>query len=271
MTRQLLRHFRYLNSKMVDSFLGVIEEGLSDEETNTYTSQGGKGAEANIGLPAASAKVGGQRANSTERQRVLRDSPEMRFDRLIRKLESDPDTYDYEEILDPTESFPRLSAGTMLLAEGYVSVPAPIQYLSQPEMFRPMLDMFDQIEPLARVFGAQVDEMPDPEQVRAMRGVTESFALDTVMVCDLGPGELSIAGKLEKDHLREMPDGDLRVVGKVSKKWAAGQKHSLLALPGASMLSRAQRRGGSVSQDPVDEEMTLRGPALTIDVLAIYR
>lgn len=67
-----------------------------------------------------------------------------------------------------------------------------------------------------------------------------------------------------------MPEGEAVVIGKVARRWMSGESHSLLALPGATILSRKQRRNTPIAVDS-DDENILQGPALTLDVLAIYR
>jgi len=43
-----------------------------------------------------------------------------------------------------------------------------------------------------------------------------------------------------------------------------------MALPGATLMNRSQRRNASQPVDP-DDENVLRGPAITLDILVIYR
>lgn len=48
----MFRRFLYLNEQVVDSYLGVVEEGLSDELTRRSSTKGGRGDEADRTLRA---------------------------------------------------------------------------------------------------------------------------------------------------------------------------------------------------------------------------
>jgi hypothetical protein len=82
-------------------------------------------------------------------------------------------------------------------------------------------------------------------------------------------GGLRLAGKLEREYVREIPDGEVTIVGKVTRRWKEGEHYSLMALPGAALLSRSQRRAAKPVEP--DKEDVLHGPAVTQDILAIFR
>lgn len=84
-----------------------------------------------------------------------------------------------------------------------------------------------------------------------------------------------VAGQLMPQHMRVAVDdleGEVRIVGKITRKVKPGERHPLLALPGSNILSREKRRelarkGPSSESD----DSWVTGPAVILDVLAIYR
>lgn len=266
----MLRRFLYLNEQVVDSYLGVVEGGLSDEVTRRNTSRGGRGGEAGVGFKGATAKYTGEREHAEEEERRVRDTPEQRFDRLLTAIEQDPDEYGYEEVLDLTDAFSRISVGTVITVDCDIEVPQMVRLLRQPEQLDQMVDMMDKLRPLAAMLGKNADDLPTPEQTEAVRQVSRVFRSDVVVVGEVDEESPRIAGKLEQAYVREIPEGEAKIVGKVARKWGPDESHSLLALPGASLLSRSQRRRNN-PEASTDKTDSLRGPALSLDILAIYR
>jgi hypothetical protein len=144
-----------------------------------------------------------------------------------------------------------------------------VKLFANPEQATAMFDMIEAVRPAAGLFGQSLDDLPDESQVSAMRGVMGAMRSDLVVVGDQDLDGPSIAGKLNRDYLRDSPEGLVTVVGKVAKRWDEGTSHSLVALPGASLMTRRQRRARS--RDVGSDEDVLHGPALTLDVLAIFR
>jgi hypothetical protein len=264
----MLRRFLYLNETTVDSYLGVIEGGLSDETRRRMGERGTRGGDAGIKASVAAAKFSGQREHSQEEENVIRDTPEWRFDRLMNELESDPERWNYERILESEGMFDRLSTGLLMAVDCEIEVPPMSRLFAQPDQLSDMLDVLEDLGPLASAFGGSLEGMPDPEQIRAVRSFTK-LKTDLVIVGDVDESAPRLAGKLDQSHLREMPDGEATLVGKVSRRWKEGEHYPLMALPGAALMSRAQRRNAE-PVDP-DDENVLPGPAITLDVLAIFR
>lgn len=82
-----------------------------------------------------------------------------------------------------------------------------------------------------------------------------------------------VAARLGSGHVRD-PDleGYVRVIGKVAQRWPENRWKPLLALPGASLLPRKERKALEAKKPTKDDEDAyLEGPAVMLDVLAIYR
>jgi hypothetical protein len=157
----------------------------------------------------------------------------------------------------------------MIRLDCELEVPPTVKLFANPEQTTAMFDMIEAIRPAAGLFGENLDDLPDESQVSAMRGVIGAMRSDLVVIGDQDLDGPSIAGKLNRDYIRDSPEGLVTAVGKVAKRWDEGTSHSLLALPGASLMTRRQRR--ERSRDAESDEDVLCGPALTLDVLAIFR
>lgn len=262
----MLRRFLYLNEKVLDGYLSAAEGGLADQVVRRQSSERTKGGHLGVGAYGvdAQASVGRDRVEA-ETQR-LRETPEQRFDRLMQILDSEPDHYSYEEALDLADTFPCLAVGSFVSVDCEIEVPAPVRLLAQPEEVGQLLDLMDVMRSVAPVLGEDAEGLPSGQQTAAIRSFTKALKSDLIVVgeqCDGGP---KVVGKLQSDYVREVPDGDARVVGKVTRIWSQGERHALMALPGASLLSREQRRKAELSLN----DNVVEGPAVTLDVLAIY-
>lgn len=266
----MLRRFLYLNSEAVDSYLGVVEGGLTDSSRRRETIRGTGGANARLGTSNLGAGISRERESSDEHERTIHETPEQRFDRLVTALAADPDRFGYEDVVDLGDAFNRCGIGTMVSVDCDIEVPQAVRLFAQPEQLDDMLGMLDVIRPLAGMFGLDDDTLPSESQTQAVRSLASTLRFDLVFVGEVDENAPRIAGKLERTHLRELPEGEATVVGKVARRWAAGDSHPLLGLPGASLMSRKQRRASSPVTG-LDDDSILRGPALTLDVLAVFR
>lgn len=263
----MLRRFLYLDEVALESYLSAIEGGLSDEARHRREHQQGRSGSAGARAGPFTGEFSRGNGASMEDERVVRETPESRIDRLLSALEEDPETWRYEHVLDLEDAFDRLPVGYMMRIDCELEIPPSVQLLAEPERANDMFDMIEAMRPAAGLLGQSADELPDADQVTAMRGMLGAMRSDLVVVGDQAPDGPSIAGRLNREYLRDSPEGEATVVGKVAKRWDEGTSHSLVALPGASLLTRRQRREGGIGGD----EDQLHGPALTVDVLAIYR
>ncbi|MGH8909763.1 MAG: DUF6414 family protein [Egibacteraceae bacterium] len=265
----MLRRFLYLDERALESYLGAVEGGLSDEMLQRRKQRGGRGGNARTRIGAISAGISGEREDSQEDERRIRETPEQRFDRLMGALEATPDEYGYEQVLDIADAFERLPVGLTIAVDCEIEVPPTVQLFAQPDQLEAMLGLMSAIKPLARLMGENIEGLPDEHEVAAVRDFVGAMKSDLVIVGEQEDDAPKVAGKLDKRYVRDLPEGEARVVGKVARRWSEGESHSLLALPGASLLPRKERRRAAFGT--ADEDSVLRGPALTLDILAIYR
>lgn len=142
--------------------------------------------------------------------------------------------------------------------------------MSQPDQLDDMLNMLDALRPMASMLGEELKGLPGENETNAVRSFGKAMKSDVVVVGDQEDDGPKVTGKLNKEYVRDSIEGEVFILGKVARKWKDSESHSLLALPGASLMSRQQRRQAA-RQQPKDDENTLTGPARTLDILAIYR
>jgi hypothetical protein len=119
---------------------------------------------------------------------------------------------------------------------------------------------------VAPLLGKDAEKLPTGAQTAAIRGFAHALKSDLVVVGDQGQGGPKVVGKLLSQYVHEIPEGDACIVGKVTRLWARGERHALMSLPGAPFLGREQRRKAELKLD----DSAVEGPAVTLDVLAIF-
>ncbi|MGW0366660.1 DUF6414 family protein [Streptomyces sp. NPDC002990] len=257
-----LPRFLYLDEKSLNEYLSVVEEGISDE--SRHRTQDG------AGVPAEGLGFAAGEAGSSERERVIRETASQRFIRLVSALASDAGRWNYRDIDSLQAEFEQVGIMDFLHGQFEVEVPPMVQLMSQPEQLSDMLDLLEAFRPMASLMGQDVHGMPGQEETAAMRGFAKAMKSDIVIVGDQEEGGPKVTGKLTKEYVKDSIEGEVFILGKVAKKWKEGESHPLMALPGASLMSREQRRQAARKPQKSDAE-TVTGPALTLDILAIYR
>jgi hypothetical protein len=105
-----------------------------------------------------------------------------------------------------------------------------------------------------------------------MRFMANNLGNDQVLVGEPDSESWRVAGKLLASNINGEIDGLARVVGKVSTIWQKEEWKPLLSLPGANLIPREQRRKLERTKPTEDQQDNwLEGPALMLDVLAVYR
>ncbi|UIZ15738.1 DUF6414 family protein [Streptomyces sp. R527F] len=258
-----LPRFLYLDEKALSEYLSVVEKGISDESRRRQTQSAPGSPPEGVGeLPAD--------ASSHEEERVVRETASQRFIRLVSALDTDANKWRYRDIDNLSDVFDELKIMDFLHGHFEVEIPPVIQLMSQPNQLGDMLDMLEAFAPMASLMGQEVDGLPGKAETTAMRGFAKTMKSDVVVVGYQGDTDPQVSGKLNSEYLRDAIEGEVFILGKISRKWKEGESHSLLALPGASLMSREQRRKAA-RQPKEDDETMLTGPALTLDILAIYR
>jgi hypothetical protein len=102
--------------------------------------------------------------------------------------------------------------------------------------------------------------------------MADALGADLVAVGEFEDSDWKVAAQLTGEYIRAQVEGPAQFVGKVSKQWPEGQGRHLLALPGTTLLPRRERRAleGKKPDDP-DDDSFLNGPAVMLDLLAVWR
>ena len=165
-----------------------------------------------------------------------------------------------------------IGIGALVDIECEVYVPQVIQALSAQGGLTDALDTMDVLMPFADLFGLDTSNLPEPRQREAMRTVSTRLAGDQVLVGERADSEWRVAGRLLSHHVRGDIEGVARVVGKVSAVWKVGTWKPLLSLPGLNLMSREQRRRLERTRPSESQQNSyLEGPAVMLDLLAVYR
>jgi len=264
----MLKTFMYLNETTLDSYLSSLEDGLRDSiEAKTSKSSSVRG-KAGVGVVA----VGGDQEDLREETTSRSDTASSRFERLQRLARADVEASGWIDVLSADGDLTDIGIGALIEIECEIYIPEVIKALSPVGGMAQALGQLQEIAPLMAQFGGDMSKLPGSDKLDAMKGLANSLGADAMLVGEPADSKWQVAGKLLDAHLRGEIDGYARVVGKVSSVLRDGEWKPLLALPGMNLLSRAQRRDMErKGPDAGQEANWLRGPALMLDVLAVYR
>lgn len=263
----MLRNFLYLNTVALDGYMSAIEDGLRTGSESERNSSRDKGLGAN-----AKVASGKMEWSTGDIQRTRgQDTPEARFARLIDAAEKSPEPLGWIDVLDPENDLNQAGYGAMIAGEAEFFTPHMVGLLANGDLGRG-LDLIDQLEPFADVFGFDRKGIPDKKQRNAMRSSISAINADLVVVGEFDSSDWKIAGQLSRDYIRDRIEGPARFVGKIARRWPAGEGRHLLALPGTTLLSRHERRALEQKRpDKDDDDSFVNGPAMMLDILAVWR
>jgi hypothetical protein len=264
----MLKNFIYLNEPALDNYLSALEDGLRgsvEARTAKTSSVSGK-------LGVTGAGIGGDHERQQEETTSRTDTASARFERLQRLAREDVEASGWVDVVDPETDLSGLGTGALIELECEVFVPEIIKMLSPGGGLARAVDQIQSLAQIAPAFGSPLIGMPEQGQLDAMKGFASALGGDAVFVGEPDGTDRRVAGKLLDQYLKVEVEGFARVVGKVSAQWGKGQWKPLLSLPGMNLQSREQRRAMErKGPDEGQEQNWLEGPAIMLDVLAIYR
>lgn len=264
----MLKNFIYLNEPALDSYLSALEDGLRGSvqaKTAKSSSISGKAGVAGVG-------VGGDHERQQEETTSRTDTAAARFERLQKLALEDVEASGWVDVVDPDTDLNGLGTGALIEIECEIYVPEIVKALSPSGGLAKAIGQIEAFAQIAPAFGTELTGMPGQGQLDAMKSVAGLLGGDAMFVGEPNDTDWHVAGKLLDSYLQGEVEGYAKVVGKVSTQWGTGQWKPLLALPGMNLLSRDKRRemerkGPNEGQ----EQNWLEGPAIMLDVLAIYR
>ncbi|MCU0152382.1 hypothetical protein [Curtobacterium poinsettiae] len=265
----MLRSFLYLNEPTLNGYLSALEDGLrtaAEHRSSQTSSLGAKGGIAGIGAQ-------GEKGSDDETSRSYEDTSEARFERFMDLCSQNVDRSGWVDIVDGDTDFDAAGAGSLLEFDCEAYVPQMIRSLSSTGGMGQAIQMMQSLGPLLNSMRPGSVELPPSEQVQAVSSVSSLMGDDLVIVGERDDTDWRVTGRLISKNIRDSEvDGPARIVGKVASVIPEGEYKSLLALPGMNLLSREQRRAqAKTGPKPGEEDNWVSGPALTLDILAIYR
>lgn len=259
----------YLDSVALNQYVGAVEGGLVSESTFRAKSTGSGKAGVDVKVVNAS----GERAHEDEQSRTLTDTDEARFDRLVVAAQGRPDELAWVDVVQPDTDFEDIGIGAIVSWECDIYVPQIVQAIASSGEGASAVKMMEDLLPSAEVLGVDVEGMPDIAQLKAVSGFVDGLDASLLVVGEDDATDWTIAGHLGEEALRggEL-DGRAIVVGKVSRVVSVGRWKPFLTFPGMNLMPRDQRRKKErEAPSPGKEDEYLHGPALVLDILAIYR
>jgi len=160
----------------------------------------------------------------------------------------------------------------MIDVECEVYVPDVIKALSSSGGITQALDALEALLPAAQTFGFDTTGLPSKKEREGVKKFAAVLGGNQVAIGELDDSDWRLAGQLKGEFINGDIEGRARMVGKISTRWAKGVWKPLLALPGSSLLPRAERRALERKRpEEGEDENYLEGPAVMLDILAIYR
>jgi hypothetical protein len=264
----MLRRFIYLDTDALNQYVTALEGGRLTESKRRLLTKG----EGTAGLDAKIANVSGGKSREDEHDQTRADTDEARFDRLLRAAEDNPDELSWIEVMQPDVDFAEANIGEIISWECDMYVPEFVQTLARSGELLPAMGAIQEMLPAAETLGLDMTGLPSTAEMAAMSGVLSTLNISLLVVGDDEDTDWQIAGRIVDEYLHGDIDGRARVVGKVSKIVQKGQWRPFATFPGMNLMSREQRRKLE-RQAPKEgeEDEYLAGPALMLDLLAIYR
>ncbi|GGM64788.1 DUF6414 family protein [Microbacterium saperdae] len=262
----MLKNFLYLNEAALSDYVSALEGGIRSAVGDRRTDSRGAHGKAGFGGFGG----GGEAAHESEQTVSMKDTPPAQFERLMRLVSADPEAAGWVEVMDPDSEFPTLGTGSLIDVECDIQIPAFVSMLNRGSG---LVDTMKSLSALSDIIPNAANI--DVSQLTMLETMTNLLGDRLMIIGSPDSDAWRITGQLLPAHQRvEMEDleGDVRVVGKVKRRIHAGESHPLMALPGSSVMSREKRReiarkGPSSESD----DSWVRGPALVLDILAIYR
>ncbi len=264
----MLKNFLYLNESALADYLSALEGGArASIEDRNQRSGGANGRAANDPDRANS-----RYSRENEQTVRLTDTPPAQFERLMALTAANPQLSGWIEVTDPEIDFPDLRVGALIDVECDIQIPSMIKALSPSGG---VVAAVRALNELGSKIGSESAQQLDTTKLSVFEALGNLMGDDLVVVGEPDSDQWTVAGKLRKDSVRvatDELDGSVRIVGKVSRRLAAGDHKPLLALPGLDILPRAQRREiESKGPSGPNDDSWVKGPALLLEVLAIYR
>lgn len=264
----MLRRFVYLDHVSLNQYVTALEGGLTKESTKrSLQNEAGRGEPDLNGPDTAS-----ERSRENEESRTYAETQEAQFDRLLKAAEVNPEGLAWVEMAGPNVEFAEIRVGTMVSWECDLYVPQIIQSLSSSGEARDALNMMQDLLPSVQRLGLDTEGLPSTNEIETTSTFLSKMDAKLLVVGEEDVSDWRVAGQVNDDFLHAELEGTAHIVGKVSKVLPENHSKPYLTFPGMNLVPREQRRKMERQAPPEgQEEEYLVGPALMLDILAIYR
>lgn len=262
----LIRPF-YLDTDTLDDYIASIEDGLTETLATRNSGIARKGG--SIGVRLAHGEL--HTEETGESTRSIRDHDTSKLERLITHGRENPDELNWNDVLEPSTSFPELRIGEMIEWECDVYLPELSELLTNRSLASNLRSMAD-LASLARIFGTPDVDFPDSAEVHQMADFLENLNMRPVLIGEDSGTDWRIVGTLHKNSIRtDNFDDRARIIAKL-RRVVPGNLWFPLQIAAGLPVSREQRRRleREGPSSPQEENQFLRGPLLVVDYLAVY-
>ncbi|KPV50449.1 hypothetical protein SE17_26895 [Kouleothrix aurantiaca] len=264
-----LRDFLFLDTQVISDYLSSLE-GYIVEGPVEQTESGEKGADGKFDLKAVSA--GAKLSKSTETKRKLAITDVAQFQQLYDLLE-EQEELQYLEAFDEA-IWNQLRRGEVLEIQAKIKLPKGLLITRDVENIAPLLDLMQFLgqDPLAdqqaktafegmRAVGKSIEDQPIPIIFEAVSTPRFTFVAH-------------LPKKYIRRDLIEL-QGEATVFGKIQRVLPKGERLEVFSLvpslTGATSINRQQRR--KMQKNANDNQVTeeIKGPAIILNPVAVYR
>jgi hypothetical protein len=278
----MLFQFVYLNKSVLAGYTAQVDGGLI-AETKTRSSRK-KTTTGGLGWRWLSLK--GDRGAENEHLQTLSDAPEAQFQRLLAAASTDAEALAWLDVLEPDETFASVQVGEIISWECDVNVPEIFRLVARDGIASKLLEVYgaaiDGVTEGGAKFGDWDGKELTPESrtelarqqalLNATKHLLDGADIPMPAVGTEPATSWKVYGTLERAHLLvDYIDSErLIIVGKVRRKVAEGETRRAVNFPDMSKLA-AMGVGKQKAANPANEALNVSGPAVELDILAIYR
>jgi hypothetical protein len=278
---RMLVRFVYLDEPTLADYAAQIDGGLIAETKTRQMKKRSTGGQ--LGTTTLGIKAEGGAEN--EHSRTYSDTPGAQFHRLLAAASANPEALAWTEVMQPAVDFENAQVGELIQWDCDVDIPDVSRLVARDGGVAKLLEFFPVLATAmaqAGRSGPDAETTPEPvstaQHLAAQSGVAkqliEGFNAKRMVVGEDSDIEWKVFGSLDGQHVRvdDISAERLIVVGKVKRLLPRGESRRVVefvGLPTQYLLPRPQEAGSGAQQNRWDQDIV--GPALELDILAIYR
>ncbi|MDO3067114.1 DUF6414 family protein [Mycobacteroides abscessus] len=273
----MLRKFVYLDTASLAEYTATLEGGLIAETRSRSRDSGNKSGA--IKLKIAEGHLGTAKEN--EHEWTVSDEPEARFERLLAAAYENPETIGWREVMQPDSDFSEAQIGEFVSWECDAYEPDLSRLVSKEgatakkiALMGSLVEALRSGVPLGEGSPLDLTALPQQEaQLKIMKELIEKVDIKKSVIGEDEATDWTVFGTLQGEYLRsDIDDERLVIVGKIKRKLERGHWRRIAEMINFETINRAERRQRAKQAPPEGKEHEyIAGPALELDILAIYR